>query len=148
MNLPYIQMDLEPYNVFVFEHINTPEYILFTCEYNKTVYNTDNTNNILYFPVSFSNRYIESVLEQKKSSNSKMINEKNIIYCREINIGTNALGEIHFESVYMNNDNPIKIDPYKVTKATGMFAGVTKIIIDATLPSCKVYFIKGLDYFF
>ena len=146
MNLPYNQMDLTTYNVFVFEYINTSEFVLFTCEYDKNI-NSKDLDNKIYFPVSFSNRYIESVLENKTLSISNKVYEKNIIYCREINVGSNALGEIYFESDNLSNVCPIKIDVYKVTTATGMFAGVSKIIIDATLPICKIYFVKKLDYF-
>ena len=37
MNLPYNQMDISTYNVFVYEYINTSEYVLFTCTYDKDI---------------------------------------------------------------------------------------------------------------
>ena len=64
-----------------------------------------------------------------------------------MNIGTRPLGLIQFESDYTKTSIPIQITSYIVTNSTGMFAGISKIIIDSTLPTCKIYFIKGLDYF-
>ncbi len=145
MNLPYNQMDLSGYNVFVFEHINTPEYILFTCTYNKNLERTD-TNGTKYFPINFSNQYIKSVLVKHNISDN-IINEAYSIFNKEIGVGDKYLGEIHFEGLINQSDIPIKISSYKVTKSSGMFEGISKIVIDSTLPEVKIYFVKALDYF-
>ncbi len=147
MNLPYNQMDISGYNVFVFEHINTREYILFTCQYNKNFEQTD-TNGTKYFPINFSNQYIKSVLV-KHNITGNIINEKYSIYNQEIGVGDRDLGQIHFEGLGLASQSniPIKISSYVVTKSTGMFDGITKIVIDSTLPEVKIYFVKALDYF-
>jgi hypothetical protein len=145
MNLPYNQMDISGYNVFVFEHINTREYILFTCQYNKNYEQTD-TNGTKYFPINFSNQYIKSVLV-KHNITGNIINEEYSIYNQEIGVGDRDLGQIHFEGQVNQSSMPIKISSYVVTKSTGMFDGITKIIIDSTLPEVKIYFVKALDYF-
>jgi hypothetical protein len=149
MNLPYNQMDLTTYNVFVFEHINTTEYVLFTCSYDKDIKKIGQDGSI-YTPINFSNKYIKSLLEQKitfSQSNPDQIYESNIIYNQEMDIGTRPLGQIEFKTNYTKSTIPIQITPYTVTNSTGMFAGISKIIIDSTLPTCKIYFVKGLDYF-
>ena len=64
-----------------------------------------------------------------------------------MDIGTRPLGLIEFETNYTKSTIPIQITQYNVTNSTGMFAGISKIIIDSTLPTCKIYFVKGLDYF-
>ena len=64
MNLSYNQMDLTTYNVFVFEYINTSEYVLFTCTYNKNI-NKIGQDGSIYTGINFSNKYIKSLLEQK-----------------------------------------------------------------------------------
>jgi len=149
MNLPYNQMDLTTYNVFVFEYINTTEYVLFTCTYNKDI-NEIVPDGTIYTPINFSNKYIKSLLEQKiifSQSNPQQIHESCIIYNQEMDIGTQPLGLIQFETNYTKSSIPIRITPYIVTNSSGMFAGISKIIIDSTLPTCKIYFVKGLDYF-
>ena len=149
MNLPYNQMDISTYNVFVYEYINTSEYVLFTCTYDKDIKKIGSDGSI-YTPINFSNKYIKSLLEQKitfSQSNPQQIYESCIIYNQEMNIGTRPLGLIQFESDYTKTSIPIQITSYIVTNSTGMFAGISKIIIDSTLPTCKIYFIKGLDYF-
>ncbi len=144
MNLPYNQMDLSGYNVFVFEHINTPEYILFTCTYDKTL-EQKSPNGTKYYPINFSNQYIQSILVKNTIRNDN--NESYSIYNQEIGVGNNYLGQIHFEGLVDSSDIPIKISSYTVTKSTGMFDGIKKIIIDSTLPEVKIYFVKTLDYF-
>ena len=147
MNLPYNQMDISGYNVFVFEHINTPEYILFTCQYDKNFEQTD-TNGTKYYPINFSNQYIKSVLVEHNTTGN-IINKVYSIYNQEIGIGDRDLGQIHFEGQVNQSGTgmPIKIESYVVTKSTGMFSGITKIVIDSTLPEVKIYFVKALDYF-
>jgi hypothetical protein len=145
MNLPYNQMDISGYNVFVFEHINTREYILFTCQYNKNFEQTD-TNGTKYFPINFSNQYIKSVLVEHNTTGS-ITNKVYSIYNKEIGVGDRDLGQIHFEGQVNQSNIPIKISSYVVTKSSGMFSGITKIVIDSTLPEVKIYFVKALDYF-
>ncbi len=144
MNLPYNQMDLSGYNVFVFEHINTPEYILFTCTYDKTLEQIS-PSGTKYYPINFSNQYIQSILVKNSIGNDN--NESYSIYNQEIGVGNKYLGQIDFEGLLDSSDIPIKISSYIVTKSTGMFDGIKKIIIDSTLPQAKIYFIKALDYF-
>ena len=147
MNLPYNQMDISGYNVFVFEHINTREYILFTCQYNKNYEQTD-TNGTKYYPINFSNQYIKSVLVEHNTIRN-ITNKVYSIYNKEIGIGDRDLGQIHFEGQenQLLTDMSIKIESYVVTKSSGMFSGITKIVIDSTLPEVKIYFVKALDYF-
>lgn len=147
MNLPYNQMDLSGYNVFVFEHINTREYILFTCQYNKNFEQTD-TNGTKYYPINFSNQYIKSIFVENNITGN-IINKVYSIYNKETGVGDRDLGQIHFEGQVnqLLTDMEIKIESYVVTKSTGMFSGITKIIIDSTIPEVKIYFVKELDYF-
>lgn len=147
MNLPHNQMDVSGYNVFVFEHINTREYILFTCIYDKNLLEVGSDGSD-YYPIDFSNQYILSVMEQKlSSSNSLIINESSAIYAREIKVGNRSLGEIHWSKSYLKSDNSIKIQSYMVSKATGMFTGISKVVVDSTLPIVRIYFVKAMDYF-
>jgi len=144
MNLPYNQMDISGYNVFVFEHINTREYILFTCTYNKNLEQITQ-DKIKYYPINFSNQYIKSILVNNITTNTLI--ESYSIYGQEIGIGDRHLGQIDFEGEVNQSDIPIKISSYIVTNSTGMFEGISKIIIDSTLPEVKIYFVKALDYF-
>jgi hypothetical protein len=148
-------MDLSGYNVFVFEHINTREYILFTCQYNKNFEQTD-TNGTKYYPINFLNQYIKSVLVENNTTGN-IINKVYSIYNKETGVGDRDLGQIHFEGQVNQSGSgsgsgtgtgmEIKIESYVVTKSTGMFSGITKIVIDSTLPDVKIYFVKELDYF-
>jgi hypothetical protein len=100
--------------------------------------------------VQYIHKYIKSLLEQKitfSQSNPQQIHESCTIYNQLMDIGTRPLGLIQFESDYTKTSIPIQITSYIVTNSTGMFAGISKIIIDSTLPTCKIYFVKGLDYF-
>lgn len=142
-------MDLSTYNVFVYEYINTTEYVLFTSTFDKDIKKIEPDGSI-FTPINFSNKYIKSLLEQKiifSQSNPHQIHESCIIYNQLMDISNRPLGLIQFKSDYTKNSIPIQIIPYTVTNSTGMFEGISKIIIDSTLPTCKIYFIKGLDYF-
>lgn len=138
--------DISDYNPFVFEYISTPEYVLFTCSFDRTIEKKTPDSNIL-IPLDFSNIYIRSLMEVKivKSDRSKEIYESDVIYNQLVN--SQALGEIHFDGSYTDPGSCGSVECFKVTKATGMFAGISKVIKDFTQPTRTLYFVKAMDYF-
>ena len=141
------QMDISEYNPFVFEFINTSEYVLFTCTFDKSTIQIIKPGNIL-IPCDFFNVYIKSLLEvdMKKTTiqGYKYIYEKYILMNNLVN--SQGLGLIEFEGGYYDPGSSGSIEPFTVTKATGMFAGVCRVIKDFTQPTRTLYFVKKLDY--
>lgn len=137
--------DISDYNPFVFEFIGTPEYVLFTCTFDKTFENKISDTTVL-LPIDFSNKYIKSMIEIKTiNKDLQNIYESNIIYNQLVN--KQALGEIHFDATYPKPSKYGSIECYNVVKTTGMFEGITKVIKDFTQPIVTLYFVKSLDYF-
>jgi hypothetical protein len=137
--------DISDYNPFVFEFISTPEYVLFTCTFDRNFENKISDTTVL-LPIDFSNNNIKSMIEIK-TINKDLYNiyESNIIYNQLVN--KQALGEIHFDATYSKPGKYGSIECYTVSNATGMFEGITKVIKDFTQPIVTLYFVKSLDYF-
>ncbi len=141
------QMDISDYNPFVFEFVNTTEYILFTCTYDKSTMQIISPGKIL-IPCDFSNVYIKSLLEidMKKSirDGNKYLYEKYTLSNQLLN--SQALGFIEFEGGYYDPGSCGSVEEFTVTKATGMFEGIHRVIKDFTQPTRTLYFVKKLDY--
>lgn len=142
-------MYISDYNPFVFEFISTPEYVLFTCTFDRKI--EKRTPNGKYLnALDFSDINIKSLMEVEvvksvKSDKSTEIYESYSIFNRSVN--SQALGEIHFDGSYLDPGPCGSVIPFKVSKATGMFTGVSKVIKDFTQPIRTLYFVKALDYF-
>ncbi len=141
------QMDISDYNPFVFEFVNTSEYVLFTCSYDKSTMQILGPGKII-IPCDFSNVYIKSLLEidMKKTTKNgyKYLYEKYILTNQLVN--SQELGFIEFEGGYYDPGSCGSVEAFSVTNATGMFSGVCRVVKDFTQPTRTLYFVKKLDY--
>ena len=117
------------YDPFVYEYINTREYIMFTGAFEQSELQSGKAHFYLF------NKMLDSFIELKSGSKYNYSIET---FCFEYK---QYFGKIEFSGVYQNFNPCVNIQEFYVDSSTGMFLNLEKVIIDYREPIAKIYFI-------
>ncbi len=121
------------YDPFVYEYINTREYIMFEGAFEKSdLESGDKTRS----PCYLFNKMLDCFIDLKKDSNK--YNYSIEVFCFEYK---QYFGKIEFSGIYQDFNPCVNIQEFYVDSSTGMFLNLEKVIIDYRNPIAKLYFI-------
>jgi hypothetical protein len=118
------------YDTFVYEFINTREYIMFSGAFDNKEIESGKANFYLF------NKMLNSYIKLIKDSNK--FNYSIEVFCFQYK---QYFGEIKFSCIYQNYNPCVNVQEFYVDASTGMFENLEKVIIDYRGPNAKVYFI-------
>ncbi len=119
------------YDPFVYEFINTREYIMFEGAYEKSLLDSQSKAQFYLF-----NKMLDNFIYLKKESGKYYYSIE--VFCFEYK---QYFGKIEFSGVYQNINPCVNVQEFLVENGTGMFTGIEKVIIDFRNPYAKLYFI-------
>ncbi len=132
-------MYLFEYDPFIYKFINTREYIIFEAFLDSNNFVDSKVN------IYFSNKYFKSTLTLVKDQSDK--NKYTYTIESYAPVLKQYLGMIEFSGEYKDINPCVNVQEFTVTKSSGMFDKLDKVIIDYRDNVNKLYFVGSRNLF-
>jgi hypothetical protein len=119
------------YDPFVYEYINTREYIMFSGAFDQSELNSNGKTSCYFF-----NKMLDGFITLNKINSEYNYSIEN--FCFQYK---QYFGKVDFSGQYKNYNPCVNIQEFIIDSANGMFEGLEKVIIDYREPYAKLYFI-------